>query len=98
MKQRVGKKGYKAREKSNQAFLGGTPREELTGLLRKWVDRKYFKHSLKNRCFVYEGFLYIFDVNGEQKTVFPVPYRVLNNGKLKKRAKQRKNMWEASFL
>lgn len=78
MKQRVGiKKGYKAEEKSNRAFRDGTPREKLTGSLRMWVDRKYFRHNRSHTCLIYEGKLYVFDRNRLLKTVIPAPQRFL---------------------
>ena len=83
MKQRVGKKkGYKARETANQAFLKGTPREKLTGNLRRWVDRKYFRHNRTHTCFIFEGFLYVFNDKRELKTVIPAPQRFLRELKI----------------
>lgn len=78
MKQRVGKKkGYKARETVNRAFLDGTPREKMRGDLRQWVDRKYFNHNRTHICLIFEGFLYVFDSKRELKTVIPAPNRFL---------------------
>jgi len=83
MKQRVGiKKGYKAEEKSNRAFRDGIPREKLTGGLRRWVDRKYFRHNLSHTCLIYEGKLYVFDRSRLLKTVIPAPQRFLRELKL----------------
>ena len=112
MKQRVGiKKGYKAEEKANRAFRDGIPREKMTGSLRRWVDRKYFRHNLSHTCLVYEGKLYVFDRNRLLKTVIPVPQRFLREvvlGAIPKQAprvKKPKNVFskqrkfsEASFL
>ena len=78
MKQRVGiKKGYKAEEEANRAFRDGTPREKLTGSLRRWVDRKYFRHNLSHTCLIHKGKLYVFDCNRLLKTVIPAPQRFL---------------------
>jgi hypothetical protein len=79
--QRHGKKGYKARELANRAFLNGKRRESLIGPLRKWVDRKYFKYHQAAIHIVHGGYLYIFGDNRELITTYRVPEKVLKTKK-----------------
>ena len=112
MKQRVGKKKkYKAEEEVNRAFLDGTPLEKLTGRLKRWVSRKYFRHNLSHTCLVYKGKLYVFGRNRLLKTVIPVPQSFLTQAvvganpkqasgvkKTKNSFSKQKNFLEVSFL
>jgi len=84
VQQRLGKKGYKAREAINRAFFNGTHRESLVGPLRKWVDRKYFQHNQIGHHFVYGGYLYVFNDDRELITTYAVPVKILQNPKNKK--------------
>jgi len=91
MGQRHGKKGRKARELANRAFLKGKPRESLTGALRKWVDNKFFEHNQTGLHFVYGGFHYVFSDERKLITTYKIPERVLSRDKNKELKKVIKN-------
>ena len=81
--QRHGKRGDKARELVNRAFLNGKPRESLTGALRKWVDDKFFEHDGEYLLIVHGGFLYVFSEIRRLITTYKIPEKILSNKKNK---------------
>lgn len=96
--QRLGKRGDKAREIINRAFLNGTPRESLVGQLRKWVDKKYFQHNQIGQHFVHGGFLYVFNDERKLITTYAIPVKVLQDRKNKKFNKKQKKVSEALLV
>jgi hypothetical protein len=76
MRQRVGKKGHRANNKVNMAFIYGIPRESLRGELRSWVDRHYFNHDLTRIYKVYTGVMYVFSKDGGFVTCVQIPHNI----------------------
>ena len=96
--QRHGKKGDKARELANRAFLNGKRRESLIGPLRKWVDKKYFKHHQIGIHIVHGGYLYVFNNERKLITTYPIPAKVLQDPKNKRAKKKQKKVSEVLLM
>lgn len=62
-----------AERNAERAFEHGVDRVEVSGGLRRYLDRKFYSRECGRLLKVYCGYVYIFGLNGELITMFEVP-------------------------
>ena len=76
MKERCGIKEKSADRMAKIAYEKGLKHRDLTGNLKKWVDRLYFKNRAANQIRLYGDKAYIFQ-NEKLITVIQIPHNLV---------------------
>ena len=72
-KERTSVKKSVSEKNAEKAFENGIDRTEISGGLRRYLDRKYYAKECYRTLKIYCGYVYIFGANGSLITMFEIP-------------------------